>query len=122
MWNAEYFGEEPDVTREYYDEMDLLLGARIEGAVSDGFVLAGTADFTGYDTVPTGALASNAESAAVYYDPDAPAAIFAQMHWYTATAEENGETQHNGYDVYILYDCPFRTETETIQFYDKSIQ
>ncbi len=34
---------------------------------------------------------------------------FVETHWFTATAEENGETRHNGFDVYILYDCPFGT-------------
>jgi len=109
MWSAEYFGGSPDVTREYYDEMDSLYGVRIEGTVPEGFLPAGTAEFTGNDTVPAGALASNAEAAAVYYNPDDPAVIFAETHWFTAAAEENGETRHDGFNVYILYDCPFRT-------------
>ncbi len=122
MWSAEYFGDNPDVTREYYDEMDSLHGVRIEGTAPDGFVPAGTAEFTGNDTVPTGTLASNVEASAVYYDPNDPTVIFAETHWFTATAEENGETRHDGFNVYILYDCPFRTEAETIQSLDKNIQ
>jgi len=102
------------VTREYYDEMDALYGKRIEGTLPNGFELAGTAAFTGNDTIPTGQLASNEKDITVYYNPDDPAVILAETHWFTATAEENGETQHNGFNVYIHYDCPFRPEAETI--------
>lgn len=120
MWSADCYGETPDVTREYYDEMDSLYGKRIEGTVPNGFELAGTATFTGNDTIPTGSLASNEEEATVYYNPDDLAVIFVETHWFTATAEENGETRHDGFNVYIHYDCPFRTEAETIQFNDKT--
>lgn len=112
MWSAESFGDHPDVTEEYYDEMYALYGLRIEGAAPDGFVLAGTAEFTGYDTVPAGTLASNTEAAEVYYNPDDPAAVLVQTHWFTATAEESGETRHDGFNVYILYDCPFYVPDE----------
>lgn len=114
MWSADCHGDAPDVTREYYDKMDSLYGKRIEGTVPNGFELAGTAVFAGNDTVPTGSLASNEGEAAVYYDPNDPAVILVETHWFTATAEENGETRHEGYTVYILYDCPFRTEAETV--------
>lgn len=118
MWSAQYLGDNPDVTREYYDEMDSLYGNRIEGVPPDGFVLAGTAEFTGYDTVPTGTLASNTGITEVYYNSSDPTVIFVGTHWFTATAAENGETRHDGFNVYILYDCPFWTETETIEFHD----
>jgi len=108
MWSAEHLGNNPDVTREYFEEVNILYGKRIEGAVPDSFVLAGITEFTGKDTVPTGTLASNVKSAAVYYNPDDPTVIFAETHWFTATAEEKGETRHNGFNVYILYDCPFQ--------------
>ena len=114
MWSADCHGDAPDVTREYYDKMDSLYGKRIEGTVLNRFELAGTAVFAGNDTVPTGSLASNEGEAAVYYDPNDPAVILVETHWFTATAEENGETRHEGYTVYILYDCPFRTEAETV--------
>ena len=120
MWNAEYYGDSPDVTREYYDEMDALYGKHIVGAAPNGFEFVGTAVFTGTDTIPTGYLASNKKDIAVYYNPDAPAVILVETYWFTATAEENGQTRHDGFDVYIRYDCPFRTEVETIQFHDKT--
>jgi hypothetical protein len=107
MWSAEYYGSSPDVTQEYYDEMKELYGVRIEGAVPEGFRLAGTAEFTGEDTVPTGELSSNTSPLAVYYNPANPSVIYAETYWYTATKEEKGETRHDGFNVYILYDCPF---------------
>ena len=121
MWSAEYYGDNPDITREYYDEMDSLYGIRIEGTVPNGFELAGTAVFTGDDTIPEGTLVSNKEEAAVYFNPNDPSVIFVETHWFTATAGENGQTRHDGYNVYILYDFPFKTETETIHFHDRSI-
>lgn len=118
MWSAGYYGDTSDVAREYYDKMDSLYGKRVEGTAPDGFELAGTAVFTGHDTIPTGRLASNKEDAAVYYDPDEPAVIFVETHWFTATAEENGETRHDGFNVYIHYDCPF--DQEKLKPYEKS--
>lgn len=120
MWSAEYYGDTPDVTREYYDAMDNLYGKRIEGAVPNGFELAGTAVFTGNDTIPTGYLASNEKDVAIYYNPDDPTVIFVETYWFTSTAEENGQTQHSGFNVYIRYDCPFRKEAKIIRFHDKA--
>ena len=120
MWSADCYGDNPDVTKEYYDKIYSMYGVRMEGAVPHGFELAGTAVFTGDDTVPKGMLASNEAEAAVYFNPDDPSVILVETHWFTATAQENGQTRHDGYDVYILYDCPFITEAETIQFHDKS--
>lgn len=108
MWSAEYYGDTPDVTREYYNAMDTLYGKRIEGAVPDGFELAGTAVFTGNDTIPVGPLASNKKDAAIYYNPDDPTVIFVET------------SQHDGFNVYIRYDCPFRKETKIIRFHDKA--
>jgi hypothetical protein len=107
MWGAVCFGDRPDVTQEYYDEMAARYGIRIEGAVPDGFEFAGTAAFSGDDTIPTGELASNQAAADVYYDPADPAVILVETFWYTATAKEHGQTRHDGFDVYIRYDCPF---------------
>lgn len=111
MWSAKDYGDDPDVTEAYLAEMEALYGRRIEGAAPDGFVLAGTAEFTGKDTIPTGGLASNAEAAEVYYDPSDPAVLLMRTHWFTAAAER-GETRHDGFDVYIRYDCPFQTGAE----------
>ena len=70
--------------------------------------MVGTAEFSGYDTVPKGSLASNKEAARVYSTPDALNVIFVETHWFTAPDEgEEEEKRHDGFDVYILYDCPF---------------
>ena len=108
LWNATSYGDEPDGTEEAFDKIDRLYGPRIEGDVPEGFVLAGTAEFSGYETVPVGKLASNKEAAKVYYNPDDPDVIFVETHWFTAPEREGGgEVRHEGFDVYMRYDCPF---------------
>lgn len=106
IWSADPLGETPDVTMEYYDEMKSTYGVRIEGTVPDEFTLAGTAKFSGYDTIPTGILSSNTGTAKVYYTSGTPDVILMETSWFTAPVGENSETQHRGFNVYILYDCP----------------
>ena len=89
-----------------YDEMKSTYGVRIEGTVPDEFTLAGTAKFSGYDTIPTGILSSNTGTAKVYYTSGTPDVILMETSWFTAPVGENSETQHRGFNVYILYDCP----------------
>ena len=107
MWSAKPYGDYPDVSAEYYDLMETKYGIRIEGEPPEGFVLIGTTEFSGHDTVPKGALASNEGEFEIYINPDNPEVIYVSTFWYTATADENGETRHEGFDVYIKYDCPF---------------
>lgn len=101
MHVAEWYGDDPDVSREDYERIDSQYGILVEGAVPEGFVYAGRTAFTGHDTIPTGSLASNREEAGVYYDPDDPAVILFGNHGYVL--DENGHTQHDGFDVYIRY-------------------
>lgn len=75
-------------------------GYRFEGAAPDGFVSAGTTEFTGYDTIPQGALSSNQGSYEVFINPDEPDVILERTNWSSADGE------HKGFDVYIRYDCP----------------
>lgn len=97
-----------DVTEEYFNTYDRPYKVRVEERVPEGCVLAGTAEFSGYDTVPKGSLASNKEAARVYYSPDDPNVIFVETHWFSAPDEgEEEEKRHVAFDVYILYDCPF---------------
>ena len=105
MWHASYYSEEPDVSREYYDNMKSRYGIRIEGDAPDGFVLAGEAVFTGNDTVPTGDLASNDRSGKVYYSPNDPDVLLLETEWTTSPA--TGKMHREGFNVYIRYDCPF---------------
>lgn len=102
MWTASVG---TDITQEEHDAADARYGNRIEGGAPEGFVLAGTADFTGDDTIPTGALATNAAAADVYYSPADPDVLLLQTHWFTAP-DETGETEHTGFDVYIRCNFP----------------
>lgn len=104
MWSSAYYGDEPDVSREFYDAMKAEFGMRIEQNIPEGFSSAGVAQFSGLDTIPTGKLSSNTKEADVLVNPDNPDVVLVSTHWHTATAEENGETKHTGYDVYIRYD------------------
>lgn len=106
MWSAQYYGDIPDVSREYYEAMESEHGIRIEGDVPDGFISAGTAEFTGQDTVPRGTLSSNQGAHEVYINPDEPDVVLVPTYWYTHTKEEAKETRHEGFDIYIRYDCP----------------
>lgn len=101
MWSAWYSGEDPDVIEAYYEKIYEQYGIQIEGAVPDGFTLAGTAAFSGDDTVPKGTLASNEGEVEVYYDASNPEVILVEARWFTV------QGAHDGFDVYILYDCPF---------------
>lgn len=120
MVSAQDYGDSPDVTSEYYNEVDSQYGRCIEGTLPDGFKFAGRAAFSGEDTIPDGQLARNEGEADVYYNSDDPTVILVETHWFTAGSEEGcDETQHNGYNVYLLYDCPFRAESETAAFHGK---
>lgn len=105
MWSAESYGDSPDVSHEYYNEMESTYGIRIEGTAPDGFISAGIAEFSGYDTIPRGALASNEGAYEVYINPDNTEVVYVATRWYTAPVGENGQTSHEGFNVYIRYDC-----------------
>lgn len=107
MWSAKPYGDNPDVSAEYYDEVETKYGVRIEGEPPEGFVLMGTTEFSGHDTVPKGNLVSNEGEFEVYANPDIPEIIYVSTFWYTHTAEEKTQTKHEGFNAYIKYDCPF---------------
>ena len=110
MWSAQYYGDFPDVSSEYYDKMRDTYGIRIEGDAPDGFVSAGIAEFSGNDTIPRGELVSNVGTHEVYVNPAEPDTVLVPTYWYTHTKEESKETRHDGYNIYICYDCPFVIE------------
>ena len=107
MWSAGTYGDNHDVSAEYYDEMENKYGIRIEGEAPEGFEFAGITEFSGYDTVPKGKLSSNEGEFAVYINPDDRDMILVSTFWHTAAAEEKSETRHEGFNVYIKYECPF---------------
>ena len=106
MWSAKPYGDSPDVSYEYYNEMENTCGIRVEGVAPDGFVSVGSAEFSGYDTIPRGVLASNVGVHEVYANSNEPDVVLIPTYWYTHTKEEGKETRHDGYNVYIRYDCP----------------
>lgn len=107
MARANYFGDDPDVSKDFFDEIRARYGIQLEGAAPDGFVSVGTAEFSGYDTIPRGELASNTgQFVEVWANPDDPSVILVPTFWHTSTAEEGKETRHEGYVTYILYDGP----------------
>ena len=107
MWSAKPYGDNPDVTWEYLDAMEAEYGIQIEGEPPEGFIFLGITEFSGHDTVPKGTLVSNEGEFEVYANPKRPDVIYVSTFWHTAAANENGETRHEGFNVYIKYDCPF---------------
>lgn len=106
MWSADYYADTPDVSKEYYDAMYDSYGVRMEGDPPKGFVCVGTADFFGVDTIPRGALACNQGAYKIYASPDAPDVVLVMTHWYTFSSEERKEIRHDGFNVFIRYECP----------------
>lgn len=106
MWSASLY-DYPDVSLEFYKQIESTYGVRIEGEPPEGFAFIGTTEFSGYDTVPRGKLSSNEGKFDIYANPDDPEVIFVSTFWHTHTAEEKTETRHEGFNVYIKYDCPF---------------
>ena len=106
MWSASSYGEYPDVNNEYFGSMESTYGIRIEGDTPNGFVSAGIAEFSGKDTIPRGALVSNVGAHEVHVNPNEPDVVLVPTYWHTHTKEEGKETRHEGYNIYIRYDCP----------------
>ena len=107
MWSVYPDGAFADVSLEYYNAMESAYGIRIEGEAFDGFKSVGIAEFTGFDTIPDGALASNNNDCEVYVNPNNPDIILVPTQWYTAPNSDHKEICHNGFDIFIRYDCPF---------------
>ncbi len=107
LWSADPDGERADLPRAFYDQMKDAYGVRIEAAQPpDGFILAGQAAFSGYDTVPAGELSSNVPQAEVYVSSDDGNAVLVSTQWHTAGGKSAGESVHSGYDIYVLCDQP----------------
>lgn len=104
LWSADYYGDHPDMTEEEYQAAREPYNVRIEADTVPGYESLGMAEFSGYETVPTGALACNILPQEVYANPDEPQYLLLPTVWYTHTAQEEEETRHTGYDVYVLLD------------------
>ena len=107
MSNIHSFSDYPDVSRKDYERVDSRYTEQaIEGIVPEGFVLAGTAKFSGHDTVPAGSLASNKEEARVYYNPDDPAVVFVEDYLFLHTKNRSKRTLY----VYIRCGHPLERD------------
>jgi hypothetical protein len=105
MW-GDWFSKDAS-NRAKYDNMQERYGTRIETDIPENGVLNGTACFEETDRIPQTQLGVDDEDydgAGVYANPDDDQVLYVGTSWYTATAEEGGETLHKGYDIFILYD------------------
>ena len=89
-----------DLSAETYDRVEKQYGVRIEGALPAGFASLGTAPFTGYDTIPEGALGCNIRKTEVLGSEAEPEILLIPTEWYTAP-DGSGEILHTGFDVYV---------------------
>lgn len=96
LWSAH--GDDPDYAQALLDQW----GLRIEGDPPAGFQPAGSAVFTGHDTVPDGPLGSNTGEEAVWFDPNDDRVLLVSTVWHTAAPGESGDTRHTGFNVYVL--------------------
>lgn len=105
LWSAQTYGDRPDVRPEAYDTALERWDIRIEEArAPEGLQILGTAAFSGWDSVPQGKLFSNTGTETVAVLPDTDEVVFVSTEWYTAAADENGETRHTGWNVYIRWE------------------
>lgn len=82
-------------------------GYRIETGTPEGCTLVGSAHMEDADRIPQTQLGVNHrdyDGANVYADPEDSGVLYVGTEWHTATAEEAGDTLHNGYDVFVLYE------------------
>ena len=82
---------------------DTDIPARTE-TLPEGYEYYGETAFCGYDTVPRNDLESNTGQAQIFVSESQPDRVLVSTSWYTATKEENGETKHYGYNVYIPFE------------------
>ena len=103
LWTAGHADEAFQTRLETYEAA---YGRRIEGTTVENFTEVGKTTFAGYDLLPTGELFSNTHrrGEAVYANAADYNVILVETEWYTATEEEDGETKHTGFDVYILWE------------------
>lgn len=72
MWSAVSYGEDPDVTDEFYTRMEETYGLTTD-SLPEGFTSVGTAEFSGFYAIPTGPLSFNGRIGS----NDAPIEVFA---------------------------------------------
>ena len=104
LWSSNYYGDPPDMSQEEFEAAKAVYGIRIEADSVPGYESVGMAEFSGYETVPTGALSCNTLPEEVYANPNEPEFLLFPTVWYTHTDQEEEETRHTGFNVYVLVD------------------
>ncbi len=99
LWSSTCWGDNPDMSPEAYDAVIQSYGPRIEGAAPAGFDRKGRAEFSGYDTVPTGTLSCNTGTPEILLSKDGQI-LLASTVWHTAP-QDDGQTEHQGWNVYV---------------------
>lgn len=90
----------PDESPALYAYAEEAYGIRIEGDAPDGFISLNKANFSGYDTIPTGALASNTGAEEILFSQADPDILLVSTAWHAAP-DDTGEQRHTGWNVYI---------------------
>ncbi len=101
MWSADN-----DLTDQREQEVQQQYGLRLEGQPPAGFVLLGTAEFSGHDTLPTAPLGCNTGSPRVWSCTGDETILLAETEWHTAP-DASGEQHHTGFNVYVQCQWPF---------------
>ena len=97
--------ENNDVEQELYDALEAEYNLAFEGEAPEGFACLGEVEYTGPDTLPSGALAGNIK-ATVWAHPDRPELLLKETYWHSFTEQETQETRHHGFEVFALYSGP----------------
>lgn len=101
LWSS----ENNDVEQELYDALEAEYNKAFKGEAPEGFVCLGEVEYTGPDTVPSGALAGNIKATA-WAHPDRPELLLKETYWHRFTEQETQETRHHGFEVFALYSGP----------------
>lgn len=100
LWSAE-----GNLTQEEQDRVKDLYGMRVEGMPPAEFEYVGRAEFSGYDTIPQGPLASNTDRQEVYLHSTDDTILLASITWNTAP-HKGEEGRHTGFNVYVKCENP----------------
>ena len=110
LLDVDYLLLDPDYQRDTalvkrFDHADTRYGWRFEGTAPESFSPLGITVFDGYDTIPSSELGANSHwGQQVWGSSTEPDMLLVEDSCSTHTAQESGETRHNGFQVYIRFD------------------
>ena len=88
-----------------FDSADTRYGWQFEGAAPAGFSPLGVTVFEGYDTIPSSELGVNfLGKRQIWCSSAEPDVLLVEADWSTHSAQEDKETRHSGFQVYIRFD------------------